>query len=176
MSRWTRKQSRKGLTLIEMMICFVILGILAAMAVPNLRASRRKIELRSALLELQRQDGLMRRNCRQLAVPGQLVFDLKTGQVKRVDAKSPGHPQEFQFTSLSGGARVEQVRTTSPRRMEQGVIRVDCGASGHTPTYAVLVSSGDSRQWIVVSGLTGKFESVDNDAAIQDIFHKLALE
>jgi prepilin-type N-terminal cleavage/methylation domain-containing protein len=159
-------------TLIEVMVCIVIAAALATIATASLRAGRRDATLRSAVLELQSQDRLMREHARQSGRPVELRFDLATGGMARREIDRDGGRVDVPvavFGGDDGAARVEAI-ITSDGRAGGETVRIGCSVSGRTPSYAALIACREQRQWILFVGLTGHSRIVQDEAELQDIF------
>ena len=163
----------RGLTLVETMSCIAIATALAAIAAANLRGGQDSIRLRSALVELQSHDHLMRDRARRWGDRGELVFNAETGRVTRVEPRREGPAQEIPLPEFADDVRVEKVLIAGDRDTDRDATRIVCSAAGRTNTYAALVAAGSERQWIVVTGLTGKFERIDDERRVADIFRML---
>ena len=167
-----RRRDRRAFTLVELMVCIVVLATLTALAAANLRAGRRASGLRSALVQLETEDQLMRDRSRLGGGEGRLVFDLDAGRVTRVEADAQGRERTVPLTAFPEAARVERVRTVGGR-IDRSEVTVTCSRAGRTPSYAVLVSAGGNGQWVLVIGMTGKTEMVDDEAQVEDIFRQI---
>jgi len=172
MSRPAASRRANGFTLVEMMVCLVIAATLAALAVHRLRPARGRLSLRAALVKLESQDHLMRNRAKQSGRPGQLLFDLEQAEVTRIEANASGLEQSTPVLSSLDGPRVEQVRVMGTDASSDGRFRITCFGLGRTASYAVLVAAGEQRQWVVVSGLTGQFENIDDESQVRDIFQQ----
>jgi hypothetical protein len=148
----------------------VILGVVMGIAAVNLRGARRAAGLESAVVELQQQDRLMRDRSRRLGVPGAMVFDLRSGEVQRAELGEKTH--HATLPKFGESAKVTHLRATHAEG-DDSVAAVHC-TTGRTPSYAVRVEAGGRQQWLVVSGLTGTFEKVDDEQNVDDIFARLA--
>jgi len=155
------------------MSCIAIATALAAIAAANLRGGQDSIRLRSALVELQSQDHLMRDRARRWGDRGELVFSAETGRVMRVEPRREGQPHEISLAEFADDVRVEKVLVAGDRETDRDTTRIACSTAGRTKTYAALVAAGSERQWIVVTGLTGKFERIDDERRVADIFRML---
>jgi prepilin-type N-terminal cleavage/methylation domain-containing protein len=162
----------RGFTLIEVMACMLIAAALASIAVVNLQTDRPSRRLRAAVAELVSQDRLMRTRCQRLGHAGALVFDLEHGQAARVETDGDGRVSRTPLRTLGDPVRVEAVRTTAPREDDREA-RVDCLSSGRTRTYAVRLACGERQEWLVVSGLTGAWETIDDEQQVENLFERL---
>jgi type II secretory pathway pseudopilin PulG len=161
----------KAFTLIEAMACLLIVALAMTIATVNLRAGRRDAGLEAAVVELQQQDRLMRdRSQRQLS-PGELAFDLADGSATRSEL-SEKTTRRTRLESLGATVKVKAVRSASGE-VYDNVFTIRC-RGGRTPSYAVLLAAGEKQQWLVVCGLTGAIEKVDDERKVSDIFAKLA--
>jgi prepilin-type N-terminal cleavage/methylation domain-containing protein len=169
----TKFAGRLGFTLVELMICLVITATLSAMAVTRLRPARGGLSLHAALATLEAQDHLMRDRSQRSGRPGELLFDLPQARVMRTEASASAPDRSTTIFSGPDGPRVEQVRVLGSERAPDGRYRITCFGRGRTASYAVLLAVGGQRHWVVVSGLTGQFESVQDEAQVQDIFNPI---
>jgi type II secretory pathway pseudopilin PulG len=162
--------SFRAFTLIEATTCLVILGVVMAIAAVNLRGVRQEASLESAIVELQQQDHLMRDRARRLGTSGAMVFDWQAGGITRMEIGE--NERRFPLSKFGESARVKAFRATSPHHSDTAPA-VYCVA-GRTPSYAVHVEAGGKEQWLVVAGLTGTFEKVNDERQVADIFTRLA--
>ena len=88
------KQARRGFTLIELMIVIAIIGVLAAIAVPNFRAARNRANLRACMANQKTLSGAIEmynldRNTKMEDL-GKVINDLKTGGYIQSIPSDPG--------------------------------------------------------------------------------------
>ena len=161
----------KAFTLIEAMACLVIVALAMTLATVNLRAGRRDAGLAAAVVELQQQDRLMRDQSHGQFLGGELAFDLADGSATRSEAGEKGI-RRMRLQSLGETVKVKAVRATVGEA-DDNVFTIRC-RSGRSPSYAVLVAAGEKQQWLVICGLTGAVQKVDDERKVSDIFAKLA--
>lgn len=167
--RSSRLALRRAFTLIEATACVLIVTLAASVAAVNLRGVSRRVRLEAALVQLREQDATMRLLARCQGLPGALRFDLAQGQVTRWESSNP--PHSVPLTKFDNTTRVTAVESTHD--LASGAsFSVPC-ASGRTCSYAVQVTSGTEKAWLVFSGLTGEVQRMDDDANVADIFKRL---
>lgn len=165
------KGGRNAFTLIEATACLVLLAVVIAVAAVNLRGHRREAGLEAAVVQLQQQDRLMRDRARRLGVAGAMVFDLQSGRVVRQE-RDGQHERNIPLEAFGQSAVVKDVRATHADWYDATAF-VPC-VTGRTASYAVLIEADGRQQWLLVAGLTGTFETVNDEPAVADIFARLS--
>ncbi|MDB5325527.1 MAG: hypothetical protein JWM57_1096 [Phycisphaerales bacterium] len=112
----------------------------------------------------------MRNHTRRDGMSGEMIFDTSNGQVTRSEPDSLA--DRYSLGTFGDAAKVTAVRATTVAG-ENETFRIPC-ISGRTPSYALRVATDQKQQWLVVSGLTGVFEKVDDEQKVANIFAGLA--
>ncbi len=157
-----------GFTLIEMIAVLALAAVLATLVTTSLTALGRQVRMSDLIEQLQFYDDAMRQHARGLGIPQQMVFDLGTGQVHRIDARnqSPlGHALR-----LPPDLGISQVRVGNAV-INGTQVAIPCSLRGTTPSYAVkIVSQTEPPQWLLVAGLSGEYLVLNNDQDVQALF------
>jgi prepilin-type N-terminal cleavage/methylation domain-containing protein len=105
---------RQGFTLIELMIVIAIIGVLAAIAVPNFKAARERANTRACYANQKTIAGSIEmfnldKNTKRTDLGASLFSSLKTGgylqQVPQDPGAGPGSSGNYQFTSSGVGVK-----------------------------------------------------------------------
>jgi hypothetical protein len=67
----------------------------------------------------------------------------------------------------NGLARVQEIRTAASN--EEKLVDIDFLSAGRSVSYAVLLAAGEQQQWLLVSGLTGTWETIDDSDQVNRI-------
>jgi prepilin-type N-terminal cleavage/methylation domain-containing protein len=169
----------RAFTLLEMLLVLALGAVLATVAAVSLASSRRAASAKDIAGQVAHFDRLTRDSARRSGRPARLTFDLDRGDLRRTldDAGDRSDPRAGMSTlHLVGDARIAKV-VRARESATAGQVSVPCSPRGQTPSYAVLlVGPGAERQWLVVSGLTGRVSTATDEREVQDIFRTLAGE
>jgi type II secretion system protein G len=106
------RASRRGFTLIELMIVIAIIGVLAAIAVPNFKAARERANTRACYANQKTIVGAMEmynldKNTRRALLDGPFFNDLKSGgylqSVPQDPGFGPGSSDKYKETGSGNG-------------------------------------------------------------------------
>ena len=159
-----RQVTQAGVTLVEVMIIVIILGIGAAMAVPNYLASTARAQLRQAVTELHGNLGL----ARMIAMNRNTTVTVTLSQVACPPATSDCGRVLVTFTTVGGGAamtpqvmpaEVRGVGGTSQIQFSSLGLRLGNGpptqsmqlTNTYGVTYEIQVSSAGLTRWCAAS-------------------------
>jgi prepilin-type N-terminal cleavage/methylation domain-containing protein len=112
----TKKTASKGFTLVEIMISLAILGILAAISIPNYRLWKDKAECASMLTTL------------KYLMDGEDFYFLENGRFfpERVSRGEAKEIPELAYNFAEGHKNAYRIRVRNNRRRNRYIIRVYC--------------------------------------------------
>jgi len=114
MKIFRRDHRRQGFTLIELMIVIAIIGVLAAIAVPNFKAARERANTRACYAKQKTIAGAMEmynldKNTKRTVLDGPFFTSLKSGGYLQAVPQDPGQgtgsSSAYQFTAAGNGIK-----------------------------------------------------------------------
>lgn len=166
-----RKLSSRAFSLIELMAVLIILGLIAGVVAVSVKGKDGRMRMEDVSGELRQFERQTREHARTFRRPTQLVFDLRSGKVRRVDAQ--GQRPQTAPMQLPRGFRLAEVKLAD-RSVRDGEVGLPCSSLGMTATYAVLLEGPQKqKQWFVFGGLTGEVNLPDQGDAIEKAFQQL---
>lgn len=168
-----RNLSRDGFSLIEMMVVITIVGLLAGMTMLRWSGPISKMQFGNDLAGIAGFD----RRARNLAIQRneslRLIVDLDNNAFL---CQQRNMAQSVTTTfGLSNSSQIEKVAVIDGQAMK-GQIEIYLSESGTSASYAVLVSNGKRKHWLLFVGGTGQVFSGYSDEEIQAYFQQLQLE
>lgn len=162
--------SKRAFSLIELTAVILILAIVAAAVALRVQTPMRHARLGDATGAIGQFDRMTRRAAREQDRPLRMVVALPAWRLSRTDERGRATSPPM---VLPSGTIIEQllVRDQSAASAE---VAISCSRLGLTPTYAMLVSSGGERRWIVVAGLTGEVVEVKSEQEVHEIIEATA--
>ncbi|MBI1335792.1 MAG: prepilin-type N-terminal cleavage/methylation domain-containing protein [Phycisphaera sp.] len=178
---------RGAFTLIEVMAVVVVMGLLACATAWTMAGTARRGNRDLARSRLVFADRLARVAGSRTGQRSTLDIDLDKQTITRTLTDTDGREVDRQTVTLPEGQRVERVLTVEQpdeswvfaddgvvHADESGVVEIVYSRHGRSPSYAVLLSTGDEKQWVVFSGLTGQTDTQTDDKTVKNIFSLLA--
>jgi prepilin-type N-terminal cleavage/methylation domain-containing protein len=114
MKMFKRSAARQGFTLIELMIVIAIIGVLAAIAVPNFKAARERANTRACYANQKTVVGAMEmynldKNTKRTSLDGTFFVSLKSGgylqSVPQDPGQGAGSSAHYQATDANNGIK-----------------------------------------------------------------------
>jgi len=114
MSLFKRHARRQGFTLIELMIVIAIIGVLAAIAVPNFKAARERANTRACYANQKTVVGAMEmynldKNTKRTSLDGSFFTSLKSGgylqSIPQDPGQGPGTSGNYKDTTENNGIK-----------------------------------------------------------------------
>lgn len=166
----------RAFTLVEMMVCVVLIGLLAALAVVSLGGTHRAARTADVVAEVLLRDRLARETAERFDHRLELRFDLTAGTVATAEPDQvSGLPQRRPY-ALPYRWRLGEVATATGTRATSGMVAVPCSAGGRSPSYEfVLIDPLGKQTCTLVVGPTGQsMEVPDANRARQALAMLLA--
>ena len=161
---------RRAFSLVEVTVVILIMAIVAAAVTIRIQTPMRHARIEDAAGTIGQFDRMTRLAAREQDRPLRMVLGLPARELKRTDEH--GGPAGMPI-ALPTGVTVEQLLVRG-QAASGTQVAISCSSRGLTPTYAMLVSSGGQRRWIVVAGLTGEVVEVESDQEVRRIIETTA--
>ena len=162
---------RQGFTLVELLVCIALLALTAGLVSLSLRSRHRDASINDAVRQIGFADQLLRHTARILGNDVELRLGLGLDQDGSVNIRSVSPRQRevvMEPVHLPRGLRIERV-CLSGRSFDRDAVTITCSSRGQTPTYAMLLGSGEKKRWIIVTGLGGELYPIDDERKIEQI-------
>jgi hypothetical protein len=142
------------------------LAIIAAAVVLRMQTPLRHAQMTDVMDAVSAFDRIARDAACQQDRPLRIVMYPGAGKIKLADDR--GHLLPVAPLTMPDGFKIVRVLV---RNQDYGGrdIAICCSPLGHSPTYALEISSGVARQWVVVAGLTGQTTSITNEDEARNI-------
>ena len=162
---------RIGFTLIEIMAVISIMGLLCAAVMLSLMHTAGKHRFEALCQQLERTDELVRSAARQSGHENQLIYDLDDG---RLSWQATQNGVVTPMLSFDRNA-LQALRTEDQQNLS-GQVLIKFSTSGQSPSYALCMSEGGRRHWMIFAGLSGQIEWTDNEEQVDTIFKSVAAD
>lgn len=165
-------QSRvqSGFTLVEILAVLILIGIIAGATVMTLKDRHSSVTLTGLLDRIEYWDQRTRDAAKNLKLPHALYFDLNKQTIQRAsrvpqDTSGPvlQFPHHIRFTRL----------LTLPDNYEPVDQKVHVSAKGYSPSYVIKIEHNRRTGWLLIVGLTGHAQWIENEQTLQNILHGL---
>jgi len=166
------REANSGFTLIELAVCLVVMGLLAAMTAVSLRGAARMHRMEDVVDQLRTMDQMTRTSAVRFDRPTTLHFDIEGGVVVR-NVEQVAGDLAVQW-NLPSGIAIEGVRVQGHAWADRRV-DVQYAPAGYSGTYAIGLRSADGAEaYCLIAGLTGQMTQVESREHVDAIFESLA--
>jgi hypothetical protein len=117
-------------------------------------------------------DHLARQHAEQSGTAGSIDLLIGPSEVIRLQGISSNGATPLRLPSGVRIARLMMAGKTITLA-DYGEVNIPCSAMGLTPSYAVLLASGNDRRWIFVTGLTGQISSMNDEQQVEQVLQAL---
>jgi len=154
----------------ELTLVLLVAAIAAAAVALRVQTPLRHARLGDATGAIGQFDRMTRRAAREQDRPLRMVVGLSARRLSRTDEHGRVTASAM---ALPTGVSIERLLVRG-QAVTETEVAISCSRRGLMPTYAMLVSSGGERRWIVVAGLTGETVEVESEQEVREIIEAAA--
>ena len=167
-NRWVAKMAqgklRQGFTLLELVIVFVILGILSTIAITSLAGRVGNYQLTQATEIIGRADALARRQASHQRQPVNTSV-ARLSNLLRVSMSPKSSIRSFKLPKgVSIGETKFRQQTVATSNFD-----IRYNRYGISPSYAIKLIRGSQSRWIIVLGASGQIIQTNQSEEVNEI-------